>query len=192
MFDETCTKPDVPYLHIWSQVEAASLLLTCGFDEWLRRFPPVISGYMANSSQGMDDGNKVIKMIEFIGCMNVFAVDRLIKENVFNPDSPVKNLSQILGLLAKWVATLESGTGEVDAGLPWLVRLVELADMHKVPITPPDPKRREEFIASCRKSSPSHAHWRTMSWSKKVRLPYLLSSRKPTNTLIVQGIYKKI
>lgn len=108
-------------------------------------------------------------MVEVIGVMTLTAIDRLIEEKVFGPDSPVKNLSNMLGLIVDWNELVNEGMMDsFTESSSWVRRVVELAETHGVPITYPEGV--EKYIKKVKEAGDAPKKWKTMTWKKKVSL----------------------
>lgn len=120
-----------------------------------------------------DDGEKVEVMVLFVGTMIVAAVQILVREEKFGPDSEVKNLGLMLAVACRWASSMID-MADFYKETSWAPYLRELAAKHGVEITGPagmeDVMTRLDKAAAKRDSS-DKKRWEGLKWDKEVSTP---------------------
>ncbi|KAF4981770.1 hypothetical protein FZEAL_2492 [Fusarium zealandicum] len=148
-------KSKATYRDIWPEVEGLALALRSNNLEFAM----------------CDDSERCAKVIELVGYLAITVIDALKKENVFTPDSDIRNLGLVLCLLMRWGWEQHTSYDFEDENSSWVYKIIDMADEAGVKLVGP-PKFDEELdqMRSQRAEKATKMNrWNSVNWTNKLK-----------------------
>ncbi|KAF4448339.1 amine oxidase (flavin-containing) [Fusarium austroafricanum] len=115
-------KPTASYRDFWPEVEALALTLR----------GELLDYYVL----GIDDYRRPVEMTQMVGYLILATIDALKKQDVFKPDSEIRNLGLVLFMLIRWGR--EALDYEIsEESCSWIYKVIDLAEEAGIKFTAP-------------------------------------------------------
>lgn len=106
-----------------------------------------------------------------VGYLTLVTIDALKKQDVFKPDSEIKNLGLVLFMLVRW------GREQIDYEFSeeccsWIYKVIGLAEEADIELTTPHDfdKHYDEIVDNRENRAKDMKRWNNVNWGTKVRL----------------------
>ena len=113
-----------------------------------------------------------------VGYLTLATINALKKQNVFKPDSEIKNLGLVLFMLIRW------GREQTDYEFSeeccsWIYKVIDLAEEADIELTAPNnfDKHYDEIVDKRDKRAKDMSRWDKVNWGTQVRFSRLLERR---------------
>ncbi|KAF4962590.1 hypothetical protein FSARC_9368 [Fusarium sarcochroum] len=148
-------KPKASYRDFWPEVEGLALMLRS----------TLLAYFMC------DDPQKCEKLSEMVGYLILATIDALKKQDVFKPDSDIRNLGLVLAMFVKW-GREQATEYEFDEQCgSWIYKVIDLAEEANVHITGPHnfEETYDEILNDRAKKAKAMKRWDNVNWTTKVK-----------------------
>ncbi|KAM0289769.1 hypothetical protein ACHAO9_005646 [Fusarium lateritium] len=146
-------KPKAGYRDFWPEVEGMAMVLRSGLIDYMM----------------CDDPDKCESISEMVGYLTLATIDALRKQDVFKPDSEIRNLGTVLFMLIRW------GREQIDYDFSgeccsWIYKVIDLAEEADVQLAAPHnfDKAYDEIVDN-RDKRAKMKRWDKVSWPAKVK-----------------------
>ncbi|KAJ4244998.1 hypothetical protein NW762_014204 [Fusarium torreyae] len=118
-----------------------------------------------------DDPQKCEKLSEMVGYLILAVIDALKKQDVFKPDSEIRNLGLVLAMFVKWGREQATEYEFNEACGSWIYKVIELAEGANVHITGPDnfEETYDKILSDKAKKAKAMKRWDNVNWASKVK-----------------------
>ncbi|KAM0247173.1 hypothetical protein ACHAP5_004252 [Fusarium lateritium] len=147
-------KPKASYRDFWPEVEGMAMVLRSGLIDYMM----------------CDDPDKCESISEMVGYLTLATIDALKKQDVFKPDSEIRNLGTVLFMLIRW------GREQIDYDFSeeccsWIYKVIDLAEEANVQLAAPHnfDKAYDEIVDNRDKRAKKMKRWDKVSWPAKVK-----------------------
>lgn len=118
-----------------------------------------------------DDPDKCESISEMVGYLTLATIDALKAQDVFKPDSDIRNLGTVLFMLIRW------GREQIDYEFSeeccsWIYKVIDLAEEAGVQLAAPHnfDKAYDEIVDNRDKRAKKMKRWDKVSWPAKVSI----------------------
>ncbi|RBR26898.1 uncharacterized protein FIESC28_00324 [Fusarium coffeatum] len=135
-----------------------------------RDFWPEVEGLALILRSVCDDPAKCEAISEMVGYLTLATIDALKKQDVFKPDSEIKNLGLVLFMLVRW------GREQIDCEFSeeccsWIYKVIDLAEEADIELTAPHDfdKHYDEIIDNREKRAKDMKRCNNVNWGTKLK-----------------------
>ncbi|KAF5565734.1 hypothetical protein FPHYL_4135 [Fusarium phyllophilum] len=147
-------KPKSTYRNFWPEVEGLAMILRGGLLEYVM----------------IDDGARVQVTCEVVGDLILATIEALKKQDVFKPDSEIRNLGLVLFMFIRW-GREQSDYGVEEENWSWIYKIIDLAEEAGIKLTAPHNFEKDlEDIKDHRDEwAQRMGKWNNVKWNYRLR-----------------------
>ncbi|KAM5364990.1 hypothetical protein ACJZ2D_011250 [Fusarium nematophilum] len=148
-------KPKASYHDIWPEVEGLALALRTNLIDF-----------------GMcDDSERCQRVTEMMGYLALSAIDTLKKQNVFGPNSDVRNIGLVLSMMIRWAWEQMTDYDYDEEKCSWIYKLIDLAEGANINLAVPADFAGELLLIKAARANKAKGmtKWDSVNWTNKVK-----------------------